>query len=143
MYSQLQPFSRPKVEDLIGTRIEVLCCVMLDDNTKVLKWCQGEVLHVIAGTKVEVKWDPAPDIEGCKESTIGEQSLLPSKWNKDNKEGAWRVDVDIEVRDELDDEHDDQEEVGKSEIDSASFPDGDTQKSFYIVHKSKSMHDRA
>ena len=39
--------------------------------------------------------------------------------------------------------HDDQEEVGKSEIDSASCSDGDTQKSFYIAHKSKSMHDRA
>ncbi len=83
-------------------------------------------LHVIAGTKVEVKWDPAPDIEGCKDSTIGEQSLQPSKWNKDNKEGVWRVDVQTDVRDDLDDTNDDQEEVGKSEIDSASDSDGDT-----------------
>ena len=37
-----------------------------------------------------------------------------------------KVHVDIEVRDELDDENDDQEEVGESEIDSASYPDGDT-----------------
>ncbi len=37
-----------------------------------------------------------------------------------------KVHVDIEVRDELDDEHDDQEGVGKSEIDSASSSDGDT-----------------
>ena len=53
------------------------------------------------------------------------------------------MDVDIEVRDELDDENDDQDEVGKSEIVCASDSDGDTQKSFYIVHESKSMHDRA
>ena len=83
-------------------------------------------LHVIAGTKVEVKWDQAPDNEGCKESTIGEQSLLPSKWNKDNKEDAWTMDVDIEVTDELDDENDDQDEVGNSEIVSACDSDGDT-----------------
>ena len=70
-------------------------------------------LHVIAGTKVQVKWDQDPDIEGCKESTIGEQSLLPSRWNKDNKEGARRMDVDIEVRDELDDDNDDQDKVGR------------------------------
>ena len=63
-------------------------------------------LHVIAGTKFEVKWDQAKDIEGCKECTIGEQSLLPSKWNKDNKEGAWRMDVDIIVQDEFDEEND-------------------------------------
>ena len=126
MYSQLQPFSRPKVEDLIGTRIDVLWGDIFDDNNSVLKWCQGEVLRVIAGTKVEVKWDPAPDIEGCKDSTIGEQSLQPSKWNKDNKEGVWRMDVQTDVRDDLDDANDDQEEVGKSEIDSASDSDGDT-----------------
>ena len=58
-------------------------------------------------------------------STVGEQSLLPSKWKKDNKEGAWRMDVDIEVRDELDDENDDQDEVGKIEIVDASDSDGD------------------
>ncbi len=54
------------------------------------------------------------------------------------------MDVYIEVRDELDDENDDQDWVGESEIDSASDSDGDTSwKIFYIVHKSKSMHDRA
>jgi hypothetical protein len=52
--------------------------------------------------KFEVEWDPAPDIEGCEESTVGEQVLLPSKWNKDKKDGAWRMDVDIE--DTMDDE---------------------------------------
>ncbi len=95
------------------------------NDPKMLTW-ELKKLHFIAGTKVEVKWDQAPDIEGCKESTIGDQSLLPSKWNKDNKEGACRMDVDIEIRDELVDENDDQDEVGKSEIVSASDSDGDT-----------------
>ena len=52
--------------------------------------------------------------------------MQPSKWNKGNKEGVWRMDVQTDVRDDLDDTNDDQEEVGKSEIDSASDSDGDT-----------------
>jgi hypothetical protein len=57
MHSQLQPFSRPDIEDLIGKRIDVLCSVELDDNAQALKcWCQGKVLSVIADNKVEVEW---------------------------------------------------------------------------------------
>jgi hypothetical protein len=74
---------------LIGKRIDVLCGVELDDNTQALKWCQGKVLSVIAENKIKVEWDAAPDIEGCEEITVGEQVLLPSKWNKDKKDGAW------------------------------------------------------
>ena len=36
------------------------------------------------------------------------------------------MDVDIEVRDELDDENDDKDKVGKSEIVCAFDSDGDT-----------------
>jgi hypothetical protein len=111
MHSQLQPFSRPDIEDLIGKRIDVLCSVEVDDNAQALKWCQGKVLSVIAENKVEVEWDPAPDIEGCEESTVGEQVLLPSKWNKDKKDGAWRMDVDIDIEDTMDDESEDESEV--------------------------------
>ena len=42
MYSQLQPFSLPDVEDLIGKCINVLCRVEMDDNTKALKLCQAK-----------------------------------------------------------------------------------------------------
>ena len=48
-------------------------------------------------------WDPAPDIAGSKAGGIGEAQLLPSKWNRDNIVGAWRLDVDICEGDELDD----------------------------------------
>jgi hypothetical protein len=55
------------LEDLIGKRIDVLCSVEMNDSTKALKWCQGEVLSIVNENTVEVKWDPAPDIEGYKE----------------------------------------------------------------------------
>ena len=38
-------------------------------------------------------------------------SVLPSKWNKDNKEGAWRMDIDIVEHDEEDDLSDEEEEL--------------------------------
>ena len=123
MHSQLQPFSRPDLEELIGKRIDVLCSVEMDDKTNSLKWCQGKVLNVIAENKVEVEWDPAPDIEGFEESTISEQVLQPSKWNKDKKDGAWRMDVDIDVEDTTDDESEAEDEV---EMDSDDESDSDS-----------------
>jgi hypothetical protein len=104
MHSQLQPFSRPDLEDLIGKRIDVLCSVEMNDSTKALKWCQGEVLSIVNENTVEVKWDPAPDIEGYEESTVEQQVLQPGKWNKDKKDGSWRMDVENAVDDESDEE---------------------------------------
>ena len=81
------------------------------------------MVKVVGENKVEVEWDPAPDIEGCEESMVGEQVLLPTKWNKDNKDGAWRMDVDIGVEDDVvDDESDDEldEDVDDFESDSDS-----------------------
>ena len=49
MYSQLQPFSRPDVSELVGKRIDVLVSVDIDPLTKSLRWCQGEVIGVIEG----------------------------------------------------------------------------------------------
>lgn len=37
--------------------------------------------------------------------------LLPSKWNKDSKDGAWHMDVDIVEHDEQDNAEDETEEV--------------------------------
>ena len=76
MYSNMQPWSKPELDELVGKRIDVLCTVELDSNEKVLKWCQGEVVKVVGENKVEVEWDPALDIEGCEESMGGEQVLL-------------------------------------------------------------------
>ena len=70
-----------------------------------------------------MEWDPAPDIEGFEESTISEQVLQPSKWNKDKKDGAWRMDVDIDVEDTIDDESEAEDEV---EMDSDDESDSDS-----------------
>jgi hypothetical protein len=44
-----------------------------------------------------------------------DQVLLPTKWNKDNNVGAWRMDVDVEV---LNEEEEDDDELGDIEYDS-------------------------
>ena len=46
-----------------------------------------------------------PDVEGSEESSETNAILLPSKWRKET-EGGWRMDVDITVQDELDEEND-------------------------------------
>jgi hypothetical protein len=92
MHSQLQPFSRPELNDLVERRIDVLYAVELEDSTNDLRWCQGKVISVIDDKKVRVDWDPAPVIACSKVGGIGEARLLPSKWNKDNIVGAWHGD---------------------------------------------------
>jgi hypothetical protein len=71
-----------------------------------MRWCQGEVIEVYKERLkpiVCVLWDPMPDVEGSEESSEMDVILLPSKWRKE-VEGGWRMDVDITVEDELDDE---------------------------------------
>jgi hypothetical protein len=119
MYSQLQPFSRPEVSELVGKRIDVLFSVDIDPWTKSLRWCQGEVIGVVDGSSkptVTVEWDPTPDIAESENGIISDQVLLPTKWNKDNNVGAWRMDVDVEVLNE--EEEDDDDELGDIEYDS-------------------------
>jgi hypothetical protein len=109
MYSQLQPFSQPELNELVERRIDVLYSVEMDDGSVTLRWCQGEVLRVVEGVKdptVEVEWDPMPDVSGYEHSQISIQRLLPSLWNKD-KEGGWRMDVEIDLfEDEIDNDSD-------------------------------------
>ena len=63
-----------------------------------LWWCSGEVTKVISEKppSVEVLWDGTPDILGSEQPSTSTQKLLPTKFNKD-KEGAWRMDMDIEL----------------------------------------------
>ncbi len=73
-----------------------------------LRRCQGEVIEIYIGRQkptVRVLWDPMPDVEGSEESSETNAILLPSKWRKET-EGGWRMDVDITVQDELDEESD-------------------------------------
>ena len=139
MYALMQPFYRPELVELEDRRIDVLCSIDLTDNEKVLRWCQGKVLSVVEGKSkptVRVCWDAMSDVKGSENEETSDYVLLPSLWNKD-KEGAWRMDVNIELRDgivapEFDDEmlvddgddndddesEDEESELGSSESDS-------------------------
>ena len=101
MYALLQPFDRPDIRELVGRRIDVLSfmTVEIDDEKKsVGRWCQGEVLRAYESTQpmVWVLWDPMPDVGGYETAKETNQRLLPSKWKKD-VDGAWRMDVEVEV----------------------------------------------
>jgi hypothetical protein len=54
-------------------------------------------------------------IAGSENDSTSDQVLLPTKWNKDNNVGAWRMDVDVEV---LNEEEEDDNELGDIEYDS-------------------------
>ena len=95
LYSMMQPWFPPPLEDLVDRRIDVLCNFTVK-NDNVLRWCQGKVLKIInkEKNKVSVKWDAMPDVEA--EAEDGTCILPPGKWNKD-RNGAWRLDVDVEI----------------------------------------------
>ena len=125
LYSVLQPFYMPHLSELKGRRIDVLTSFELKSKKKELRWCQGEVVDVVAGTKkptVLVDWDEMIDVDGkAGEAVRSKQVLLPSKWNKDF-EGSWRLDVGIRVGD--DDEGEEGESIAISE--NVDFSDNDT-----------------
>ena len=84
MYSQLQPFSRPELTELIGKQIDVLCSFDIDirKGMKELRWRQGEVLEIVESARdptIKVKWDAQLDAHGYEEETITNQRLLPSR----------------------------------------------------------------
>jgi hypothetical protein len=97
------------VNELLGQRIDVLySCTLPGGGENVLRWCQGEVIEIYIGRQkptVCVLWDPMLDVEGSEETSKTNAILLPSKWRKET-EGGWRMDVDITVQDELDEEND-------------------------------------
>ena len=45
-----------------------------------------------------VSWDGMPDVKGWEDSRESAQGLFPSLYKKD-KEGAWRMDVNVELYD--------------------------------------------
>ena len=109
MYAELQPFYRPELNELMNERIDVLVSFDVKDG-KELRWCQGEVIKVYDKNKttkptVRVRWDPMPDVEGEDKITESDYALLPSKWKKD-VDGAWHMDVNIEIVDNYDSDKD-------------------------------------
>ena len=109
--SQLQPFYKPLLEDLLGKRIGVLFDLLLEDSREcTLRWCQGECAHVCNDCPqptAKVTWDDCLDTGGRKKGKEANQVLLPKKWNKDTDQ-AWRMDIHInsESKGEEDDAQD-------------------------------------
>jgi hypothetical protein len=113
IYQMCQPAVRPTLESLIGFRIDVLCkfsgngaSTNRDNNLDdCLIWCQGGVTRVINAKNKEVLvvWDNMHDESGKEVSYApSSQRLLPSLWMKD-VEGAWRMDIAVDVIGEGDD----------------------------------------
>ena len=101
MYSRMQPWIRPAIEDLLHQIIDYLA-----DFQGQLKWCQGKVIEVNKyenhPTKVTVCWDPMPNVDAYSNSHESEVRLLQTLWNKD-KDRAWRMDIDLLVQPAQDD----------------------------------------
>ena len=73
------------------------------------RWCQSVVKSVINYLRqpfVIFNWDGMPDVKGWEDSRESSQRLLPSLYIKD-KEGAWRMDVNVELCEAYDSENDD------------------------------------
>ena len=82
IFSRLQPFCRPQLDDLVGRRIVFHSCF----GRAGMRWCKGEVLSVCPNRRdlaVNVLWDAMPDVTKYRNETEEEVNLLPSKWNKD------------------------------------------------------------
>jgi hypothetical protein len=100
------------MDDLLGRQIDVLYSVDLSDGTTALKWCQGKVVEVIDDAKVTVEWDAAPILKDVKRVQLVCSHYFPASGTKITRQehGAWRLDVDVELEDDMD-ESDDEDEV--------------------------------
>ena len=102
MYSQLQPWIRPELVNLLEHRIYVLSTFLLtvvDKQEEQEIWCQGVVKLVLKDLRqplVIVNWDGMPDVKVREDSHESAQKLLPSMYNQD-KDRTWKMDVDVEL----------------------------------------------
>jgi len=101
IYSALQPLVCPEPDELVDKRIDVLYSFTLDSGEKVLRWCQGKVIALVADTSkptVCVRWDAMPDVEGKEDVNEETQQVVPPRKFNKNDEGAWRLDINVSVR---------------------------------------------
>ena len=77
MYSRMQPFHRPELQDLLDRRIDVLVSYDIyeddgkakrdEDGNKIteLRWCQGLITNVYEKSQptVRVLWDATKDVD--------------------------------------------------------------------------------
>lgn len=108
-----QRWDRPDIATLINQRIDMLYNIVDTDEEekKVLRWCQGEVIEVYEKRKniqkVRILWDPLPNDIEYQDYTESDEVIVPKLWNISKEiEGAWRMDIDIHEVDNEDDNHD-------------------------------------
>ena len=91
-------------------------------HVKKLRWCQGVLEKELNDTKALVRWDAMPDVDGSKEAEWGNQDLKPRLFNK-NRNGAWRMDVD--VGDVVPTEDDDDDDCSPGDVDEMDESDAE------------------
>ena len=137
MYSMMQPWLIPELVNIVGDRIDVLSSFdVVVDGAKVtsLRWCQGLVKSVVEDARepsVVVEWDGMPDVTGWENKCDSVQALKRHLWNKD-KEGAWRMDIDVEPCEayesdsdsDVDSTSDDDNSIEEGTLDGSSDSDG-------------------
>ena len=111
MYSQLQPWIRPELVNLLEQRIDVLGTFLVtvgDKQQEQERWCQGVmklVLKYSSQLLVIVKWDGMSNVKYWEDRRESAQRLFTSLYNKD-KEGEWRMDVNVELCETYDSDND-------------------------------------
>ena len=128
IHATMQSWFPPTLCDLLDQRIDVLAGFeMPDTDERDMRWCQGKVIEVYEKKNaVKVCWDPIPDCAGWETSQETVQKLPRSKWNK-NVNGAWRMDLSIELYDKSDEEDNKEEGYGvEDEMEMMSNSDSDS-----------------
>ena len=108
LYSMMQPELKPSIKDLMKDeeKIDVLCELFVgegENTMPVLRWCQGRVTGLVSEDDgsaknppvVNVMWEGLAHVQGWEKGSELKQPLKKHLYNK-CKEGAWRLDVDIE-----------------------------------------------
>ena len=112
MYSQLQPWIRPELVNLLEQLLDMFSTLLVtvaNKQEEQERLCQGVVKLVLKDPRqpfLIVNWYGMPDVKGWEDSCESAQQLLPSLYNK-YKEGAWRMDVIVELCEAYDSDNDD------------------------------------
>ena len=128
IHATMQSWFPPSLGDLVDQRIDVLAGFeMPDTDERDMRWCQGKVIEVYEKKNaVKICWDPIPDCAGWETSQETVQKLPPSKWNN-NVDGAWRMELTIELNDSSDGEDAENEDKGCGVEDEMSDSDSDSK----------------
>ena len=90
-FEKMHPKKRPEVNaSFEGSKIEQLWEFTEENGTKVLQWCQGEVVAVLSNSRVQIEWEERCLREG--DPKVTQEKMMISKWNK-HVEEAWMMNL--------------------------------------------------